>query len=108
MSVAFIASPPNALDGLALAVVVMLIYSAARFAQFCFVNLGETSLRIRMLQMVMEAPQGLDISDLLEAGSQPALMGDLKLHTLDIGEVKAPTPGRKESIIEHNIGVHAA
>ena len=36
------------------------------------------------------------------------LMGDLKLQTLDIGEVKAPTPGRKESIVEHNIGVHAA
>ena len=42
------------------------------------------------------------------AQSQPALMGDLKLHALDIREVKAPTPGRKESIIEQDIGVHAA
>src|SRR5262245_47864284 len=54
VTVAFVAlalflTPPTILDGLALALSVFVIYGAAGMAYFSLINLGETSLRIRML-----------------------------------------------------------
>ena len=88
MSIALVESPTTALDALALAIVVMAIYNAAGFSHFCFVNLGETSLRIFILQMVMEAPQGLDLSEILDAYNDQHLIAIRLRRIADNGQAR--------------------
>jgi len=65
LALALFVSPPAVLDMLGLALAVIAIYGAAAMAYFCLINLGETSLRIRMLQLVMDAPEGLTWREIL-------------------------------------------
>jgi hypothetical protein len=74
-------SPLVLFDALALAVVVLVVYGAAGFAYFAFVNLGETSLRIRMLQLVADAPRGLTVADIL------AVYNDRDLFAIRLGRM---------------------
>jgi hypothetical protein len=53
------------LDKLALSASVLLIYSAAGFVSFAVINLGETSLRIRMMRLILENPDGLTTAEIL-------------------------------------------
>ncbi len=48
------------IDGLGLLVAVGAIYTNAAFLAFAIVNLGETSLRIRMIRTLLANPQGVD------------------------------------------------
>jgi hypothetical protein len=57
--------PPTILDGCALTLSVFVIYGAAGMAYFCLINLGETSLRIRILQLVLDSPGGLTLPEIL-------------------------------------------
>jgi len=57
--------PPTILDGVALALSVFVIYGAAGMAYFSLVNLGETSLRIRMLQLLLDSSNGLTLPEIL-------------------------------------------
>jgi hypothetical protein len=53
------------LDKLALSASVLLVYSAAGFVSFAVINLGETSLRIRMMRLILENPDGLNAAEIL-------------------------------------------
>jgi len=53
------------LDKLALSASVLLVYSAAGFVSFAVINLGETSLRIRMMRLILENPDGLTAAEIL-------------------------------------------
>jgi hypothetical protein len=63
-----------ALDALALAVSVLIVYSAAGMVLFAIVNLGETSLRIRMMRMLLEAPGGISRDELMASYDDRALV----------------------------------
>lgn len=47
------------LDALALAAGVLFVYGAAGLVLFALINLGETSLRIRMMRLLLDAPTGI-------------------------------------------------
>jgi hypothetical protein len=64
----------TALDAVALAVSVLIVYSAAGTVLFAIVNLGETSLRIRMMRMLLEAPDGISRDDLMASYDDRALV----------------------------------
>lgn len=64
-TLALFQSPSTFLDGFALAISVLLVYGAAGMAYFCLINLGETSLRIRMLQLLLDSPNGLTLPEIL-------------------------------------------
>ena len=49
----------SVLDRLGLVSSVLLVYFAGSFVLFAIVNLGETSLRIRMMRSLMDNPAGL-------------------------------------------------
>jgi hypothetical protein len=53
------------LDKLALSASVLLVYGAAGFVSFAVINLGETSLRIRMMRLILENPDGLTAAEIL-------------------------------------------
>ena len=53
------------LDKLALSAAVLVVYGAAGFVLFAIINLGETSLRIRMMQLLLEQPDGLSRTEIL-------------------------------------------
>jgi hypothetical protein len=61
-------------DAFALAVSVFIVYSAAGLALFAIVNLGETSLRIRMMRMLLDTPGGVNRDDLILAYDDRALI----------------------------------
>jgi hypothetical protein len=63
-----------ALDALALATSVLFVYSAAGMVLFAIVNLGETSLRIRMMRMLLEAPEGISREELIASYDDRALV----------------------------------
>jgi len=65
VAMALLLAPPPLLDGAALALSVLVIYGAAGMAYFGLINLGETSLRIRMLQLLMDSPDGLTLPEIL-------------------------------------------
>ena len=54
------------LDGAALFATVIIIYGAASLVIFALINLGETSLRIKMLSMIIETPNGISMAELLQ------------------------------------------
>lgn len=58
-------APTEIFDGVALTVSVFFIYGGAGLAYFCLINLGETSLRIRMLQLILDSPNGLTVPEIL-------------------------------------------
>jgi hypothetical protein len=53
------------LDSGALLLCILIIYVASGFILFAIVNLGETSIRIRMLGKLMKKPHGLTKDDLI-------------------------------------------
>src|SRR5687767_3821275 len=54
-------------DALALVASVLFIYSAAGLVLFAIVNLGETSLRIRMMRVLRDTPDGVRREELISA-----------------------------------------
>ena len=72
----------------ALFLCVTIIYIASGFILFAIVNLGETSLRIRMLSRLMDKPFGLT-KDKLIADYNDSTMINVRLHRLkDHGQVR--------------------
>jgi hypothetical protein len=61
-------------DALALIASVLTIYSAAGFALFAIVNLGETSLRIRMMRVLLDSPHGVRRGELVANYDDRALI----------------------------------
>src|SRR5438105_4588052 len=53
------------LDALALAASVLFVYGAAGLVLFAIINLGETSLRIRMMRLLLDAPVGVKREELV-------------------------------------------
>jgi hypothetical protein len=64
----------STLDALALSASILIIYSAAGLALFAIVNLGETSLRVRMMQVLLAKPGGVTRDDLLANYNDRALI----------------------------------
>lgn len=52
-------------DSLAIVAAVFIVYGAGSFVLFAIINLGETSLRIRILQLLVEVPDGLTLAQVL-------------------------------------------
>jgi hypothetical protein len=67
------ASPLPTLDILALSVTMIAIYLGGCAVIFAVINLGETSLRIRMLQMLNKSPNGMKRSEVVEIYDDTAL-----------------------------------
>jgi hypothetical protein len=65
---------PALRDVLALAATELIVYGAVGLVLFALINLGETSLRIRMLWHLMDAPAGLTEADLLNIYDDTALI----------------------------------
>jgi hypothetical protein len=61
-------------DVLGLAASVVIIYFAAGFVLFAIVNLGETSLRIRMMRVLLDSPGGITRDKLLASYDDRALI----------------------------------
>jgi hypothetical protein len=61
-------------DALGLAASVLIVYSAAGFVLFAIVNLGETSLRIRMMRALLDNPDGITRDELLASYDDQALI----------------------------------
>jgi hypothetical protein len=57
-----------------LAASVFIVYSVAGLVLFAIVNLGETSLRIRMMRMLLATPGGVKRDDLISAYDDRALI----------------------------------
>lgn len=69
-SMADLAAP----DRFGLAASVLLVYCAASFVLFAIVNLGETSLRIRMMRVLLDNPAGLSREELIASYDDRALI----------------------------------
>jgi hypothetical protein len=65
LAIAFFIHAQPLLDKLALSASVLLVYGAAGFVSFAVINLGETSLRIRMMRLILENPDGLTAAEIL-------------------------------------------
>jgi hypothetical protein len=63
-----------ALDAVALIASVLFVYGAAGLVLFAIINLGETSLRIRMMRVLLDAPDGVRRTDLLSTYDDRALI----------------------------------
>ncbi|WP_421999900.1 hypothetical protein [Reyranella sp.] len=61
-------------DALALSASILFIYSAAGFVLFAIINLGETSLRIRMMRMLLARPGGIGREELVAEYDDRALI----------------------------------
>ena len=61
-------------DAFALVASVFIVYSVAGLVLFAIVNLGETSLRIRMMRMLLDTPGGVKRDDLIAAYDDQALI----------------------------------
>lgn len=68
-----LAPPLSALDILALSATMIAIYLGGCAVIFAVINLGETSLRIRMLQMLSESADGMRRSEIVEIYDDAAL-----------------------------------
>jgi hypothetical protein len=73
-AIAFSLTMTSLPDVLALTMTVFVIYSAASFILFALINLGETSLRIRMLALLMSAPNGLTELQLIQTYDNETLV----------------------------------
>ena len=62
------------LNGAALFATVIIIYGAASLVIFALINLGETSLRIKMLSMIIESPNGISMAELLQRNDEKELI----------------------------------
>ena len=62
------------LDRLGLMASVLIVYCAGSFVLFAIVNLGETSLRIRMMRVLLENPAGISRQDLIASYDDRALI----------------------------------
>jgi hypothetical protein len=71
---ALLAAAPSPLDALALSASILIIYSAAGFALFAIANLGETSLRIRLMRTLLENPEGVPRDRLMASYDESALV----------------------------------
>lgn len=61
-------------DALGLAASALIVYCAAGFVLFALVNLGETSLRIRMMRTLLDNPGGITRDDLIASYDDRALI----------------------------------
>jgi|FEC22Drversion2_1045045.scaffolds.fasta_scaffold00873_7 hypothetical protein len=61
-------------DGIALGTSVLLIYGAAGLVMFALINLGETSLRIRMMKLLREAREDITREQLIADYDDAALV----------------------------------
>jgi hypothetical protein len=75
------------LESGALFLCVTIIYLASSFILFAIVNLGETSLRIRMLDKLMDKPLGLTKDDLIADYDDSALINVRLQRLKDKGQV---------------------
>lgn len=73
-TVAQLYKPSSLLDGTGLAVSALAVYLSASFVLFALVNLGQTSLRIRMIGHLVENPDGLSVGELLKLHPETALI----------------------------------
>jgi hypothetical protein len=71
----------SVLDGGSLFLCVMIVYIASGIIIFALINLGETSLRIRMLGKLIDSPLGVSRSDLVADYDDRALL-DIRLRRL--------------------------
>jgi hypothetical protein len=62
------------LDALGLTASVLIVYGAAGFVLFAVVNLGETSLRIRMMRALLDNPGGITRDELIASYDDQALI----------------------------------
>jgi hypothetical protein len=62
------------LDGVGLAVSALAVYLSASFVLFALVNLGQTSLRVRMIGHLVENPDGLSPGELLKLHPETVLI----------------------------------
>lgn len=70
------AARPALLDGAGIAISALIAYGGAALMLFALVNLGETSLRIQMIERLMASRDGLSAPDLLAALPETNLIGD--------------------------------
>ncbi len=63
-----------ALDALALTASVLFIYGAVGLVLFAIINLGETSLRIRMMRLLLDRPEGIRRDELMAAYDDQAMV----------------------------------
>ena len=61
-------------DALALAASVLFVYGAAGLVLFALINLGETSLRIRMMRLLLDRPEGIPRDQLIGGYDDQALV----------------------------------
>lgn len=61
-------------DALAVSASILFIYSASGMALFAIINLGETSLRIRMMRRLLDAPDGIRREELVAEYDDRALV----------------------------------
>lgn len=62
------------LNGAALFATAIIIYGAASLVIFAVINLGETSLRIKMLSMIIKSPDGISMTELLRTNNEKELI----------------------------------
>ena len=68
-----VASPLSMIDALALSVTMIITYFSGCAVIFAVINLGETSLRIRMMQMLNESPNGMELAQIIKIYDDTAL-----------------------------------
>jgi hypothetical protein len=78
---ALVGEHSSILESGALFLCVTIIYVAAGIIIFAVINLGETSLRIRMLGKLMDSPSGMSRNDLVADYDDRALL-DIRLRRL--------------------------
>jgi hypothetical protein len=64
----------SASDAIGLSASAFVVYLTGSFALFAIVNLGETSLRIRMMRMLLDNPDGIARDDLIASYDDRALI----------------------------------
>jgi tetratricopeptide (TPR) repeat protein len=87
LGIALYVQPVAALDGLALSASVFFIYGAAGFLLFAIINLGETSLRVRIMELLLEHPQGLTRREILDRYDDRHLLEVRLQRMVDNGQV---------------------
>ncbi len=72
---------PFLLDSIGLAVSALAVYLSASFVLFALVNLGQTSLKIRMIGHLVENPDGVLPAELLKIHPETALI-EVRIRTM--------------------------
>jgi len=74
MAAVWLSELPSLLDGIGLTITALAVYASAGFILFALVNLGETSLRVQMIDRLLQNPDGLRPAELLALQSDDALI----------------------------------